>query len=57
MLTEEESYDPQVYFISNNFLEISSEIANERSQNNMDNVGCEVIYFYTVGIENPKYYI
>ena len=43
-------YDPDLYFLSNNFLEISSEIASEMAMTQYNPVKCSKVYIYPIGI-------
>lgn len=41
-----ESYDPRTYFITNNFLEIVSEVSSEEKLRNLNTVKCSKVYMY-----------
>jgi hypothetical protein len=45
--SEDESYDSQTYFITNNFLEVASEIASEVKLKHLNQVPCTKVFLHT----------
>ena len=44
---KDENYDPKTYFVTNNFMEIVSEIVSEEKVAKMQLVKCSKVYFYS----------